>query len=405
MQLKSPSKNRFRKEQVTAFALLLNTLSWYFIGYLMIEKIGSAFDEASVESLCLRLIYPFFIITSAIACSVFLGKVRRVRFFYLWLLFGIALALCAALPLGSSFWLMLVLVGVLGVSLGVGTPLCFGYFAESVSIENRGKVGGFILFGTVLSAPVAFLVMSPLDLASSALFLALWRAWSLPFLLLDSDKRQYELSSEKLPSLASVLRDRTFYLYFTAWLMFALVDSFEGRIVDVAIGDFRFFIRVIEPTIAAFSAIIGGLLSDWVGRKRVLVFGFVSLGIAYATIGLFSQVWFSWFFYFVIDGVALGLLWTLFVIVLWGDMSEKGSAKFYAIGEAPFFLTRILSELLAPYMILIPESSSFSLAAFFLFLAVLPLLIVPETLPEKKMKDRELKTYLDKAKKIKEKYT
>jgi hypothetical protein len=34
-----------------------------------------------------------------------------------------------------------------------------------------------------------------------------------------------------------------------------------------------------------------------------------------------------------------------------------------------------------------------------LFLAVLPLVYAPETLPEKHMKERELKNYLDKAKK------
>lgn len=35
-----------------------------------------------------------------------------------------------------------------------------------------------------------------------------------------------------------------------------------------------------------------------------------------------------------------------------------------------------------------------------MFLAVLPLVYAPETLPEKHMKERELKNYLDKAKKI-----
>jgi hypothetical protein len=38
-----------------------------------------------------------------------------------------------------------------------------------------------------------------------------------------------------------------------------------------------------------------------------------------------------------------------------------------------------------------------------LFLAVLPLLYAPETLPEKKIRDKELKSYIEKAKKAKEK--
>ena len=45
----------------------------------------------------------------------------------------------------------------------------------------------------------------------------------------------------------------------------------------------------------------------------------------------------------------------------------------------------------------------FSFAAFFLFLAVLPLVYAPETLPEKTMKARELKNYIEKAQKEAEK--
>jgi len=45
-------------------------------------------------------------------------------------------------------------------------------------------------------------------------------------------------------------------------------------------------------------------------------------------------------------------------------------------------------------------TSAFSIASFFLFVAVLPLVYAPETLPEKTMKDRDLKSYIEKAKKI-----
>jgi hypothetical protein len=38
-------------------------------------------------------------------------------------------------------------------------------------------------------------------------------------------------------------------------------------------------------------------------------------------------------------------------------------------------------------------------------LAVLPLMYAPETLPEKNIRDRELKIYVEKAQQIKEKYS
>jgi hypothetical protein len=49
--------------------------------------------------------------------------------------------------------------------------------------------------------------------------------------------------------------------------------------------------------------------------------------------------------------------------------------------------------------------TAFSFASFFLFLAVIPLMYAPETLPEKTIKDRELKSYLEKAQKVKEEYS
>jgi len=63
----------------------------------------------------------------------------------------------------------------------------------------------------------------------------------------------------------------------------------------------------------------------------------------------------------------------------------------------------MLSLLFAPYVALIPETSAFSLAAFFLFIAVIPLLYAPETLPEKKIQQRQIKIYTEEALKLKQK--
>jgi hypothetical protein len=48
--------------------------------------------------------------------------------------------------------------------------------------------------------------------------------------------------------------------------------------------------------------------------------------------------------------------------------------------------------------------AAFSLASFFLFVAVMPLMFAPETLPEKKIELRRLRKFAEDAKKAKEKY-
>lgn len=204
-------------------------------------------------------------------------------------------------------------------------------------------------------------------------------------------------------SFRDVFGNKAFVLYFIAWLMFSMVDGFEELAVSQYNGEFGLPMNIVEPIIAGLSALAGGILADRAGRKRVIIFGFVSLGIAYAVLGISSEQSISWLLYFVVDGLAIGLLWAMFTIVVWGELATRGIEKHYAVGEAPFFLTQILYLLSAPYVASVPQTSIFSLAAFFLFIAVIPLLYAPETLPEKKIHDRQLKIYSEEALKLRQK--
>ena len=102
----------------------------------------------------------------------------------------------------------------------------------------------------------------------------------------------------------------------------------------------------------------------------------------------------------------MGILYVTFIYVIWGDISEgKNSEKYYLLGGLPFLFSGITEALVQPFVKYIPISTSFSFASFFLFVAIIPLLYAPETLPEKAMKDRDLKSYLEKAQKLVQKGT
>ncbi len=392
------------KQKALAFFLLFNTFSWYYLGRLIITKAGAFIGNGSFENLILEVSYPTSIIISAIAGSIFLSKVPKNRILFGWIITGMIAPFCLAISSESSIVGVLAGTVALGASLGVGMPASLDYFKSSIPVGSRGKTAGMTLFAALLSVPLIYTVMSASGLFIAALTLSSWRAWCAPLAFAIPKRGDFSLAEmRKSATLGSILRTRVFLLYFVAWSMFSLVD-FRSVIGTSNTGQYGFLVKIIEPACAAISTIVGGVVSDWVGRKKILIFGFVALGVAYATLGLFSSFPAAWVFYFVIDGVALGLLWVLFMIVLWGDMASNGSEKFYALGETPFFLTGVLSVLLAPYLAGIQQSSVFSLAAFFLFLAVLPLLFAPETLPEKNIKDRELKIYIDQAKKIKQKH-
>ena len=101
----------------------------------------------------------------------------------------------------------------------------------------------------------------------------------------------------------------------------------------------------------------------------------------------------------------MGVAFSVFFTVLWGDLGENyEKEKYYALGGLPYLLSNFVSLLINPmegYYL----RAAFSFASFFLFLAVIPLMYAPETLPEKPMKDRELKSYLEKAQKLAQKET
>ncbi|MEM2971735.1 MAG: hypothetical protein QW270_04860 [Candidatus Bathyarchaeia archaeon] len=153
-------------------------------------------------------------------------------------------------------------------------------------------------------------------------------------------------------------------------------------------------------------AFLGGFLCDWMGRKPVTILGFTVMGIAYAIVSAASMSLPAWFLFYVCDGFSWGLLDTTFILVVWGDLASKGAVeKYYFVGSMPLFLAIIVQKFFAGYVRLLNEVNAFSLAALLLFLAVVPLLYALETLPEKVIRERELRSYIEKAKKIREKFT
>jgi hypothetical protein len=123
-------------------------------------------------------------------------------------------------------------------------------------------------------------------------------------------------------------------------------------------------------------------------------------------IGLIPEPEFSWYLYFVVDAIAWGIFSLIFYIVIWGDIAQsRNSEKYYTLGSIPYFISSIIPLLLTTSFIENVEvTAAFSVASFFLFAAVMPLVFAPETLPEKKMELRRLRSFAEDAKKMKEKY-
>lgn len=385
--------------------LLFNTLSWLFMTKKIILEILNDLDTTHLQNLIIWGVYILAIIGSGVTGSILSGKIKRRMFLYLWILLGTITSLIPIVLPNITLMHLLGISFLWGISFGLGMPSCLAYFADYTVLENRGRMGGIIFLATNLSAP--FVVMlSRINLPMSFAISTIWRGLGLIMLLLLKPAENRTLERRRPTSFASILHNKSFLLYLIPWFMVSIIDRFENVFFEHFLAPDLFdLIHTIGPIIGTIFAFVGGLLSDWVGRKRVVIYGFISLGLAYAVIGIAPTVSLSWYFHSVIDGIAWGVFTVTFFLILWGDLSSSGAReKYYAIGIIPFFFADFIGVLFAPYM-LIPPSAVFSVASLFLFLAVLPLMYAPETLPEKKIRLRQLTKYLEKAKKIKEKYT
>jgi MFS family permease len=387
------------------FILLFNAFTWFYMALMIIDRVPLNFKIVSA----FRTIFYIATIGSSIAGSLLVEKIERLHLLYLWMTLGIASSLLLINAYNAATGYLAVIFLLLGVSFGLGMPSCLAYLADHTPIENRGLTSSVVFFAANLGALPVTIAFMNFDLTINAIILTVWRGLgliSLVFLKKGEKGNKPGETEGKHISFMSIFHDRSFILYLLPWVMFCLIDILEKTVLEnFSEPDFQRLIQTIGPVIASFSIVIGGLLADRLGRKRVVIYGFVSLGLAYAIIGIAPTLMIAWYFYLIIDGIAAGILWLAFVLILWGDLSKQGAReKYYAIGSSPFFVRPIIPFFLAFLIQLIPASAAFSLASFFLFLAVLPLVYAPETLPEKKIQLRKLRSYTETAKKFREKY-
>jgi len=384
--------------------LVINSVTWFSLTWFVVRDLlqNAAFNEMLLVGLAF---YGAFIISAAVGAT-FLSKRLRSRVSLLsWVALGVGMCLVSPFLIDEFVSFKLVVTAfVLGVFVGLGIPSCFAHFADYALIENRGRFGALAFFAIQLLTVLIYIPVSEFSIFSKFLILAAWRVFGVVGVLLLRPKEKLT-EGKGIDSLLSVFMNKSFALYFIPWFLFAIVEFVESPLLERFFGSEMFKLySLVGIVVVGITAFLGGILCDLRGRKVTSILGFVMLGAGYAILSLFPTVQFSHILYVIFDGIAWGLLYVTFIFVVWGDLSERGSReKYYLLGGMPFLLSGLIAILIKPVAEVIPISTSFSLASFFLFLAILPLLYAPETLPEKRIKERELKGYIEKAKKLKEK--
>ena len=383
--------------------LVLNSFVWITLTYAVFNTILNGLNLLETEKLDLFTTYYVGIAVSAIFGSKFFPYARA-KFLNLWLFTGAIATLLLTTVSINGMLANALLAFFLGVSIGVGLPSCLSYFADSTSVENRGLVGGIIWSAVGFAVLIFAFLINMLGQWEEIVALTIWRLFGgISFLVLN--RKHKELGAQKSPSYFEVIRKREILLYLFPWVMFSLINFAEVPLLERVFGAEFAFVQLVEWALAGIIAVVGGVIADIAGRKRVVIAGFVMLGIEYAAMSVFSNSPVTLYLFLTLDGITWGLFFSVFFMALWGDLGESyEKEKYYTLGGLPYLLAGFLSVLIKPYASDISTTVAFSFASFFLFLAVIPLMYAPETLPEKQVRERELKSYIEKAKKIKEKY-
>jgi len=382
----------------TNVVLVASAFIWYYLAYSILQQLIRTLQVTS-ETLLVLGINVTCIAATAVIGSLLADKFsRRDNILTLWMLGGIFVSLVPFFGVSSTFSGLLIVSAIFGGYFGLGMPAVMGYFSLSTGCENRGRLGGiiFLIIGFAFYS-VESLAVGNISLASGVL--ALVQIVSL-LLFLKFKPNSLPSSKQKSTSYSAVLSNRPLLLFLIPWFIFNMVNYMTIPVISGLSEGYAFLntLNILENIIIAIVAVVTGFLADSRGRKRLAISGFALLGVGYAAIGLF-QGSFGWYIYTVADGVAWGILNVLFLFTLWGDLAQdKKSEKFYVIGSLPFLFSNFMTRLLTPLISNIQPVALFSFASFFLFLAVLPLFYAPETLPEKVMKDKDLQSYVEKAK-------
>ena len=383
------------------FFLVTTAIAYYYTISDVLTEITTNIATSQFDKLLIMGVFY-----AGVGVSTYIGAIVSNKFIdrknliHLWLLLAILSSFFSFWIDGAPVNAIAVISLLWGTSVGLGMPSSMALFADSSTTEKRGRLGGLLAF--VLDICLFFLALL-LGLLSSAGRVQVFMIW-LGFGLVASLLLRKEIGHAqgmKNPRLLAILRERRFVYYLLPWIMFCLVNSLEAPILRNFFGaGFFEFALIAESAISSLCALVGGFFADKVGRKIVAIVGFALLGVGYAALGLFSNIHSSWYLYVAVDGIAWGMFVLLFFMVMWGDLAgDMLKEKYYLLGGLSFLLSWFVQLIIEPYVELISVYAAFSLAAFFLFLAVLPLMYAPETLPEKAMRDRELKQYIEKAKK------
>ena len=343
--------------------------------------------------------YLLSILGSAIIGSMLSERLNRRRFFGFWILFGVLTTISFALFEDPTIFLFLSILS--GISFGIGFPSCLAFINDSTATDERARVSGATMLITFVILMVFIGSVGSLEVIHALILTAIFRAISFFTLLIDPCER----TPSKKTTWKSVFTTNGFDLYFVSWLMYygaGGLTAFVGSWLPSSDWDTLESLGLLLNWAVGVGIIgfLSSFASDFFGRRRVIMLGLISLGLSYAIFGvtltgptyLITQIFF---------GASYGIMFINFFMTTLGELSPRGSKERYFAAGSIFLILPSSIQLIANITkIQVDPSIIAAIMTIILFVAVLPLLYAPETMPSEKLRARKFRKYLKKVKKV-----
>jgi MFS family permease len=219
------------------------------------------------------------------------------------------------------------------------------------------------------------------------------------FLALGLDSFDDKMLKEKSGRTISVGKNFSSYLF--PWLIFisafAVINLVFLGLWPPLFGSAETIGGELQLIVWAVIGLFSGIVADRFGRKPPIMIGLGLLGVSFAILGLVTTP-LGVLVYYIFYGASWGFILTVYLAVL-GDLASPGSKeKIYALGLiVPVCVGLIFGAILGDVGPSAPASPLSLVLSIILFAAIFPILRASETLPEEKIRSRQMKEHMNKV--------
>lgn len=377
---------------------ILYTSYFVFSAYIPWHVIPSADNRLIVQAS-----FNFIIAITLLVTSFFIHRINKLRVIYACSLASSIVTLLLFFTSSDVFRLIFILV--IAIFFSAGQLAFLTYFWDLTVPEERGRIAGLIAMVSLLFyLIVETAVVATLDFSG---ILMLGIILGLGTLLVTLLRPEKAVLTTKKAERGDYSEKRTVLFYLIPWVLFSLINATLAKNISFHISQQvpsspYLFLTVLQVIAAVFGALGGGVAADFFGRRVSLAFSLTLYGTSSALVGVVNNYALFCFVY-VANGLSWGILWAMYIFVIWGDLANKENfAKLYAIGLITPYLTQGIGLLPLKQIFQIPLVASSLVSCLLIFLSNIPIFLAPELLSSDFRQRIKLKLHIDAVKKIKQ---